>query len=72
MATTSKRRGHFDGALAKEVMRGANKGFVFSLGDAQFGKRELAFHREASANFDERVSPSKPMRSNSPLACSGI
>jgi len=33
-------RALFDVALAKEVMRGANKGFVFSLGDAQFDKRE--------------------------------
>jgi hypothetical protein len=33
-------RALFDVALAKEVMRGANKSFVFSLGDAQFDKRE--------------------------------
>jgi hypothetical protein len=47
-------RTFFDMTLAKEVMRGTNQGFVFFLGDAQFGKREFAFHREASANFDER------------------
>jgi hypothetical protein len=37
-----------DTALAKEVLRGMNQGFVFFLGAAQFRKRELAFHREAS------------------------
>jgi hypothetical protein len=40
-----------DTALAKEVMRGMNQGFVFFLGAAQFRKREFAFHREASVNF---------------------
>lgn len=44
----------FQMALAKEVMRGANEGFVFFLSDAQFGKPEFAFHGETSANLNKR------------------
>jgi hypothetical protein len=47
-------RALFDMALSKEIMCGANEGFVFFLGNAQFGKPELAFNGEAGANLDER------------------
>ena len=59
MATTSKTQGtFFDLALAKEVMRGTNQGFVFSLGDAQFGKRELPFTaRRVRTPTSARMSP---------------
>jgi hypothetical protein len=41
-------------ALAKEIVRGANEGFVFSGGDAQFGEAEFAFDGKTSANLNER------------------
>jgi hypothetical protein len=36
-------RALFDVALAKEIMRRTNEGFVFFLGDAQFGSANLPF-----------------------------